>query len=331
MRRAGTPTSLQAGERLALAAGFGRLWLLAASCQAQSAASWAMNASWAALRWQRTGSGAGFLHRQACAGMATSWPCMLQLQRVVLPALLPYVHQQAGRCERRSALAGGCTATLSTALSRCMAHGWALDRSSLLHGTLPLRPAALLLQTYTNSLDNIAVVDDVLYLRAQRLEVRLCGPVELGCVPAGLGGSWCWVWAGRVAGEWLGGCLHPASPRPAVCPLAALHPLPPSHPLRSPLLAAYDQPTRTAPLSSTFFPPPCPPPSPACQDGTYTSGRLNSRPNGGLYPGMVLPDGRTAGSVHVEASIQVRIGAHLNCEAGYCSRAQLLALRAACT
>jgi beta-glucanase (GH16 family) len=66
------------------------------------------------------------------------------------------------------------------------------------------------LQTYTNSLDNIAVVDDILYIKAQRL-----------------------------------------------------------------------------------------------QDGTYTSGRLNSRPNGGWYPGMALPDGSTAGSVHVEASIQV--------------------------
>lgn len=54
------------------------------------------------------------------------------------------------------------------------------------------------------------------------------------------------------------------------------------------------------------LPPTLSAPSLACQDGTYTSGRLNSRPNGGLYPGMVLPDGRTAGSVHVEASIQVQ-------------------------
>lgn len=45
------------------------------------------------------------------------------------------------------------------------------------------------------------------------------------------------------------------------------------------------------------------PPSPP-QDGTITSGRLNSRRIGGWHPGMRLADGRTAQTIHVEARVQ---------------------------
>jgi hypothetical protein len=57
------------------------------------------------------------------------------------------------------------------------------------------------------------------------------------------------------------------------------------------------------------LPPLLPIPLPLPQDGQggFTSGRLNSQlaPGGTWYPGMVLDDGATLGSVRVEARVQV--------------------------